>query len=91
MLCIILENLLCLGKESHDNPGLLKVPLISTTNVSLYLLERDGGEAGSICRLQEKQLRNGNKLLYQNIALLFSRVQSQWLSSPTWDTSYAAG
>lgn len=45
--------------------------MISTTNMSLYLLERDRGEAGSICRLEEKQLRNGNKLLYQNIALLF--------------------
>lgn len=26
MLCIILENLLCLCRESHDNPSLLKVP-----------------------------------------------------------------
>lgn len=48
MLCVILENLLCLCRESHDN---LNATMISTTNVSLYLLGRDRGEAGSICRL----------------------------------------
>lgn len=64
--------------------------MISTTNVSLYLLERDTGEAGRICRLQEKQFRNGNKPLYQNVALLFSQVQSQWLSSPAQGSSSVA-
>lgn len=52
MLCIILENLLCLCRESHDNPQLAKgATMILKTNVSLYLLERNGEEAGSICRV----------------------------------------
>lgn len=63
----------------------------STTNMSLYLLERDEGETGSICSLQDSQLRKGNKLLYQNIAFLFSQEQSQWLSSPARSTSHVAG